>query len=253
MALCILLCSCTVLEDRGPCPCHLNIYLGNSSELAEKLSVSGWSLDSQRLFNDKIDLVKFPDYYTKKVRKGYLTVSAFCGNRTVILKDEMMIIPSGKQGDRIWAYSGEPVNAEGETAEDHIVLHKQYADIHIRINDLPGCADKLVLRATGNTEGISLLSLKPEKGPFKCLAERDGDDNWLLTVPRQYDSSLKLEMFLDGVLKRTVSIGELLKNSGYSWEEEDLEDIYISICPFNTSSIEISIKGWDIETHTFTI
>lgn len=252
-ALCILLCSCTVLEDRGPCPCHLNIYLGNSFEHTEKLSVSGWSLDSKRLFYDKIEPEKFPVFYTKKVQKGYITVSAFCGNRTTVLKDDMLLIPSGKPGDRIWAYSGEPVNAEGETAEDHIVLHKQYADIHIRINDLAERTDELVLHAIGNTEGISVLSLEPEKGPFSCFAEKDGDDHWILTVPRQYDYSLKLELFLNGILKRTVSIGELIKNSGYSWSEEDLADIYISISPFNRSGIEISIRGWDVEKHTFTI
>lgn len=253
IALCIQLCSCTVLEDRGPCPCHLNIYLGNSSELTDKLSVSGWSTDSKRLFYDKIDPAEFPDYYTKKVQKGHITVSAFCGNMTTVLKNDMLLIPSGKPGDRIWAYSGDPVNAEGETAEDHIVLHKQYADIHLRINDLPGRADGLVLRAIGNTEGISVLSLRPEKGPFNCLAEKDKDGHWVLTVPRQYDSSLKLELFLNGIFKRTVPIGELIKNSGYSWAEEDLADIYISISLFNKSSIEISIKGWDVETHSFTI
>lgn len=253
IALCVLFCSCTVLEDRGPCPCHLNIYLGNSAEHTDKLSVSGWSTDSKRLFYDKINPAEFPDYYTKKVQKGYITVSAFCGNVTTVLKNDMLLIPSGKQGDRIWAYSGDPVNAEGETAEDHIVLHKQYADIHIRINDLQEREEVLVLRAIGNTEGISVLSLRPEKGRFSCFVEKNGDGHWILTVPRQYDSSLKLELLLNGLLKRTVPIGELIKNSGYSWSEEDLADIYISISPFNKSNIEISIKGWDIETHTFTI
>ena len=69
--------------------------------------------------------------------------------------------------------------------------------------------------------------------------------------PRQLDDSLELEVYLNGVLTRTVRIGELIANSGYSWTKEDLDDIYISLGLFTNRSVAVRVNGWNTEAFTF--
>ena len=61
--------SCSIKEDRGPCPCHLNIFLENCADYSDMLSVSGWSLDARRLFLDRVDLGGNTKVHTRKVEK----------------------------------------------------------------------------------------------------------------------------------------------------------------------------------------
>ena len=251
--LCAAMASCTVKEDRGPCPCVLDIYLENSGDFSDRLAVSGWSSSSDRLFLDKIATRQYPDLYSKKVDKGFLHVSAYCGNEAMTLKGDKLTIPEGKPCDPVWAYRGGNIDATGESAEDHIVLHKQYALIHVRIG-VAGREDAdVVLRARGKANGFDISSLEPCHGDFNCFSSLDSEMNHIICVPRQYDDSLELDVFLDGLLSRTVRAGELIANSGYSWDQEDLEDIYLSLNLLTPGHASVGVSGWDTEVHTVTL
>ena len=251
--LCVAMASCTVKEDRGPCPCVLDIYLENSGDFSDRLAVSGWSSSSDRLFLDRISPQQYPGAYSKKVDKGFLHVSAYCGNDGMALKGDKLTIPEGKQCDPVWAYRGGSIDATGETAEEHIVLHKQYAVIHVKVGVAGKDDSDIVLRARGRANGFDISSLEPSRGDFNCFSTLDGDMNHVVCVPRQYDDSLELEVFLDGILSRTVRAGELIANSGYSWDREDLEDIYLSLNLFTPGQASVGVNGWDTEVHTVTL
>jgi len=240
------LSSCTVKEDRGPCPCVLDIYLGNSADCAERVGISAWDL-SGRLFLDRIDTDQYPGSYQKKVQKGFLSICAYGGVESMSLKGDRLIIPDGQQCDRVWAYCGEELDATGEYAEEHVTLHKQHAVIHVKLDSLTQNAGDIALRAVGASNGFDISTLKPSHGDFQCFTSLDADLHHTVCVPRQYDSSLELEIFLNGVLTRTVRLGELIENAGYSWEKEDLDDIYISLGLFTSRSAAVQVSGWDTE------
>lgn len=250
--LCAAMASCTVKEDRGPCPCVLDIHLGNSGEIADKVALSGWGEGAGRLFLDKVDPGQYRDTYSKKVEKGFLRVNAYCGNEVMTLRGDKLIIPEGKACDRVWAYKGAIVDATGESAEEHIVLHKQHAVIHVRVELPEGSESEVVLRAKGTANGFDISTLEPSRGAFSCFASLDRDMHHLVCVPRQYDDSLEFEVFLDGLLCRTVKAGELIANAGYSWTSEDLEDIYLSLSLFTPWEASVAVNGWDTEIKTFT-
>ena len=243
------LSSCTVKEDRGPCPCVLDIYMEDSREHAERLALTAWSGDG-RLFLDRIDTDKYPVSFQKKVPKGFLSVSACGGLASMALKDDRLVIPEGKQCDPVWAYSGREIDATGESAEEHLTLHKQYAAVHVKLDSLALASGNPVLRAVGNANGLNVRTLQPTVGSFHCVAELDADLNHVFNVPRQHDNSLALEVYLDGVLARTVVIGELIANAGYSWTKEDLDDIYISLGVLTSASGSVDITGWEQELLT---
>ena len=250
--LCAAAASCTVKEDRGQCPCVLDIFLENSGDFSDRLAVSGWSSRSERLFLDRIVPEQYPDVYSKKVEKGFMHVSAYCGNETMTLKGDKLVIPEGKPGDPVWAYSGDVIDATGESAEDHIVLHKQYALIHVKIEGAGNGGDDVVLHVKGKANGLDIQSLEPSHGDFHCFTTLDAEMNHLVCVPRQYDDSLEMEVFLDGILSRTVKAGELIANSGYSWDREDLDDIYLSLNLFTPGQASVGINGWDTDSRILT-
>jgi hypothetical protein len=47
--------------------------------------------------------------------------------------------------------------------------------------------------------------------------------------------------------------GELIANSGYSWEREDLEDIYLALNLLTPGQASVGVRGWDTEVHTVTL
>ena len=125
--------------------------------------------------------------------------------------------------------------------------------MHIRVEAAGRENADIIVRARGRANGFDISTLDPCRGDFNCFASLDGDMNHIISVPRQYDDSLELEVFLDGILSRTVRAGVLIANSGYSWDSEDLEDIYLSINLLTPEQASIGVRGWDTEVHTVTL
>lgn len=250
--LCTALASCTVMEDRGPCPCVLDIHLGNSRMITDRLVLSGWSEDSGRLFLDKFDPGRYDGSYPRKVDRGFLHLSAYCGNESMTLRGDKLIIPEGKPCDRVWAYRGATIDATGESAEDHLVLYRQHAVVHVKVELPDDITGVVTLKAKGTSDGFDISTLEPSLGAFSCLATPEGGMNYSVCVPRQRDDSLEMDVLLDGKLFRTVRAGELIAGSGYSWSSADLEDIYLTIKLFTPCNISVVVNDWDTEVKTFT-
>lgn len=249
----LTLTSCTIKEDRDPCPCRLNIIVDGAASLSDRLSVSGWSDNGERLFHDRIKVADYPDGYAKKVKKGFLKVCAVGGIESMTVKDGSLYIPTGKECDGIWAYSGGMVDATGDDAEDKVVLHKNHTRIYFQLDSLTLEKGDVILRLVGNVSGVEMPSLKPVHGDFNCFATMDAEGYHTATVPRQNDDSMILEVFINGILTRTVRIGEIIVNSGYSWVKEDLDDLFLSISIFSGTEVSISINDWMTDRLTYTI
>lgn len=251
--ICAALCSCTVKEDRVGCPCHLDIYVEDSRLYTDRLAISGWSAEGERLFIDRIAPDDYPDAYDRKVGKSYLSVCAYGGQQRMSLKGDRLTIPEGSGCDRIWAYRSDIINATGERAEAHLWLHKQYAELSVRMDRLTMEIGDITLRVTGNVNGMDIRTLEAMNGPFSCFAGMDKEMNHTVCLPRQYDDSLKMEIYINGVLERTVALGELITATGYSWAKEDLDDIFITLGLYLQSTVTISINSWETENYNFKI
>ena len=79
-ALALAMASCSVKEDRTPCPCWLGIHITPSLEHSRDLTVSAW--DQDRIFAQTVSVADYPDEYEHTVPKGHVTVSAYCGRKT---------------------------------------------------------------------------------------------------------------------------------------------------------------------------
>lgn len=249
----VLLQSCTIKEDRGPCPCHLSVDISSCSDHTERIMLSAWRYGPENLFTDKIKLRDYQGIYTRKVDKGSLYVCAFSGYESMVIKNGIAVIPQGEDCPEVMAFKGGMLDASGDSAEEKITLHKQYSRIRFLTDELTESMGDLIFRVTGNVNGFDLSTLTPVKGSFSAFALEDQDGIRSLRVPRQNDDNLTLEIYRDGVLYATVGIGEKIRESGYSWEDGDLRDIYLTISLFSSSGLSVDINGWDAVRVQYTI
>ena len=68
--------ACSVKEDRGPCPCYLQVSF-TDPDAAGEAELLGWRDD--RLFRDRVRIEEARPFWTKPVSKGMLSLSACTG------------------------------------------------------------------------------------------------------------------------------------------------------------------------------
>ena len=240
------LCSCSVKEDRGLCPCELTV---RSSELLKTEgnvlvsviqdgSVVKQGMMSREDFesgNCVLTVPRRPSVVT--VFTGITDMNTVSGRRLDILSDH--------ECDELYSCSG-LAELSTDTADCVVTPHKNYARLHLTVLGMPANAD---LRVTGPVKGYDLVSLAPCEGLFLCGPRPDGTAySWLLRLPRQVDDGLMLEI-LDpqGDTVGKIGLGQLIAASGYSFEDEDLLDISVTVYLAQSFAL-VHISGWESDS-----
>ena len=127
-------------------------------------------------------------------------------------------------------------------------LHKNFCRIDIQVRDVDGEEFPFKLRVRGNVNGYGLDG-KPARGAFLCDAERSETEStgsghgYAVTVPRQTDDSLTLEIVTDDGVAKSFAIGNYIAASGYDWTSADLKDICLEI-DYARTVISFTIDKW---------
>lgn len=174
-------------------------------------------------------------------------------------------IDEGRPCPSIWTCC-EKVSARADRVTVPVRLHKNFCRIDIQVRDVDGEEFPFKLRVRGNVNGYGLDG-KPARGAFLCDAERsetesagsgtesDGDDSgtasestgyghgYAVTVPRQTDDSLTLEIITDDGVAKSFAIGNYIAASGYDWTSADLKDICLEI-DYARTVISFTIDKW---------
>lgn len=241
LALCLATASCTVKEDRQPCPCWLDMDISGCSEHTRDVHVSAWRGDN--IFYDKVSVADYPDVYERTVEKGMVTTSAFCGLLRSSVQGRTIIIPEGSQSDQIRAHSA-LVDCSGESARDSVELYRQYATVHLAMKRQDGERYPYTIEVRADVCGIDYVSLSPVAGDFRFRPDADADGNWIFRLPRQEtDGRIEVAVFLQEVEMDRLPLNEWIDRSGYSWLDRDLKDIYIAV-DYALGKVSVSVHGW---------
>ena len=234
---------CSIKEERSECPCWLDVFFEEFPE--EGLVLSAWN--GSRLFQDEIAGEDFSDFYEKEVKKGLVSLSAYRCKDSLTEKDGSLVIPIGSQADSLYAHLSW-VECYGEFACDTVRLHKQFATVHLTLENSSGQAYPYWVEVVGNINGMNTRTLSPAEGEFDFIPELSENQDCSFRLPRQKDGSLSLLIYKkeDNSFVDCLALGELICASGYDWAAEDLSDIDITI-DFAKVGIQISIRGWDSE------
>lgn len=269
---------CSVKEDRDLCPCTLVLeFPGEDAErLQEGVTVcmrgysdgDGFSLcDTISTGQSASGGVSDGVSYSYVVPKGDIDLAvAYSADGLAgelnssgkwIEIDERRPCPS------IWTCC-EKVSARADRVTVPVRLHKNFCRIDIQVRDVDGEEFPFKLRVRGNVNGYGLDG-KPARGAFLCdaeSAETEGSGTesevpgsgtasentgsghgYAVTVPRQTDDSLILEIVTGDGVAKSFAIGNYIASSGYDWTSADLKDICLEI-DYARTVISFTIDKW---------
>lgn len=239
LAAAFCLVSCTIKEDRLPCPCLLHLDFGIAARHSQLYSVKGWGY-GESLFGESINPSDWPDGWSVRVPKGEIEYSACSSLTECVMKGNSVIVPEGNAFDKVWACHRH-LSLSEEEAVDRVEPHKQWAEVTIQMKNLP--EGELSTEITGNSIGFSLSDLSPVTGVFRTTMPNEGKGIVSFNIPRQNDSGLNMVLLCDGTPVKTYEIGKMIASTGYDWNAEDLDDIYLGM-DYNRLEMEISIDPW---------
>ena len=233
--------ACTVKEDRGPCPCQLQVSF-TDPDAAGEAEMLGWRDD--RLFRDRVRIEESRPYWTKPVQKGTLFLSACKGIGEAFAEGRYMRIPPGSQADSLYAWF-EEVDATGDLAFANVSFRKQFATVFLDIRKPAEVVGACQFLVEGNSCGFDLLDFSPVAGPFRFApVPRAGEQIVTFRVPRQGDSKLSVTIQPENGAPARFPLGEFIDRLGYSWKTEELQDIYVAV-DLARGSVDVSIADWE--------
>ena len=242
--------ACSVKEDRGPCPCYLQVSF-TDPDAAGEAELLGWRDD--RLFRDRIRIEETRPAWTKPVSKGMLIVSACTGYREAFPEGHQLRIPPGSEADSLYAWFGE-VDATGDLAYAQVTFRKQFATVFLDIRKSADVVRSCRFLVEGNSCGFDLLDFSPVEGKFRCEPVPDAGpsagpgtgDGAIVTfrVPRQADTGLTVTIHPEGSFPTRFPLGEYINRLGYNWKTEELQDIYVSI-DLARGLVDVRVADWE--------
>ena len=244
--------SCSIKEDRWPCPCWLVFHEDPESsihpegEFLVKVFPEGKAEEEKSITMEWKSLQD--DSYEVSVSKGYKTINLISGISRSVLSVSDLIISPGCQADSIYSCVG-TVACLGEEAVVPVRMGKQFASVFLRMEN-DSDSYPFSLRVSGMVDGVSLLSLLPHKGPFVVDCEPVvGENEFRFRLPRQKDGSLLLELRekgagADSPALETIPLGDYIIASGFDWTKVSLEDIYIGV-DYARAGIRVKVNDWE--------
>lgn len=235
--------SCSVKEDRVPCPCYLNVSFQDKEKIDGTVGILAWADDE--VFRVGLHNVKqYNPYWIKAVHKGVFDMAAYRGVRGVREDGHTVIIPKGSQSDSLYAYYTD-VDATGEMAYADVAFKKQFATVTVDICRTAEEMPDFTFLVKGNTCGFDLLSFDAVSGEFEFApVPVQGERTVSFRVPRQVDDSMTLQLWRRGETAGKYPLGEYIKRVGYDWSTEELHDVRILI-DLVIGQVTIAVEGWE--------
>lgn len=243
----LLLSSCSVKEDRRPCPCYLEVQVPSFGEsgflsiydLATKGLVYRQYLDEN---SEQMEIA---------LPKAYYQISGLWGVNKSQVTDDAVIIPLGQECDSLYSFTSlSLIDATGEQAFVAPTPHKQFATLSLDFETQSYYPFELTVR--GNIDGYNLYDCSPHEGDFlvKPVPLNELNSKFSLRLPRQVDNSLIIELREKSTKAGEsepfiISLGEIIARTNYDWNAEDLEDISIYI-DYVQKQITINVCDWEI-------
>ncbi len=239
----ILWSGCSVKEARNACPCRLYLdFEEGSGDVAEYACLAVTSVDGF-VYSDKVDAETFSEEYMVLVPRGGVRVNAYCGADDFVGKDGAMTIPLGTDCPRVYMYSSY-VDTGGDIARAEVALRKNHCviTVHVGESEFP-----YSLNVRGDVAGYDYGG-QPYTGEFACQLQPDSEGKCTVSVPRQTDRSLVLDVDDGTNVLKTFALGEYVAASGYDWKAENLEDITVGL-DYSLSHVTLKVEGWSRELH----
>lgn len=247
---CVVLCGlvvftcCTIKEDRADCPCRLFLDMSETDNGAVEYAAVYLTGSDGFVFNDMIESKLFSKGYFVDVPKGTLEAWVSYGAGELGVGPEGIIVEPGEEFPEIYMHHSH-IDASGDSVREKVVMNKSYCNITVCIYAGDDFPFRLVMK--GNVNGYRADGTLSE-GDFSYGMELREDGSCDVSVPRQSDDSLRLEVSDETGVLRVFALGEYIAASGYDWKARDLRDLTVSL-DYSLTNVTVIMEGWGNEYH----
>ena len=228
----LLLCSCSIKENRAECPCALTLELSGLQVSPVVLGVAGAGFSwTEVIHADTVLVVPVP--------QGDVTVSAVGG--ALAEGDGSVRIPEGEEAPPLFLFHAD-VSTVAERVVLPVQLHKQYCTLELIFQGPPGYGPPFEVTVEGFYSGWRPDG-SPASGAFSRRRLPASDGRADLRLPRQGDDSLLMHIVFSDQVVRTFALGSYIAASGYDWAASDLEDLTLNV-DISVTSVTLSTDLW---------
>lgn len=235
----LLLASCSVKEDRDVCPCRLVIDMSEVDTSVVRYAEVVVGASDGFMTRDTLKAADFDGEYLLQVPRGDVSLGVYFEARGCVGDDGRLGIDYGDECPQVYMHSSF-VRVEGEKVEERVLMMKNHCIMTIQVQTEE--AFPFRLEAKGNIDGYEPGG-RPSEGDFMYAMHTDDAGICRLTLPRQTDESLVLEVHDESGTLKTFALGEYVAASGYDWQEENLRDITVSL-DYSLTRVILSVAGW---------
>ena len=236
----LLLPSCSVKEDRQPCPCWLTVVLDDASRTAPDAKVLLMS-GNERLISESVSP---EEEYERTVPRGYVRTVVCTGADLSVMSTGTVAFRHGEQIDTIWSHSA-VVDCRNEFARDTAALHRQFAVARLVLKAAPEEDDGRLYSVETSCGGLDLQSSSPTKGGWGMRLVMDGTSGCVFSVPRMRpEDRFAIRISNPDGGDDEVDIQAMLRDIGYSWSKRDLDDMVIAL-DYARGTVDITVLPWE--------
>lgn len=242
-----MLAACTIREDRSPCPCLLTVDFTRIHKLdnyADQFRLDVTTFHKWNSFED-FSFESLPDKFEIQVPKDTFFVLSMHGTGSQFKKYPYYRIEI-EYGDEMEPISTgvDSLYCNWEFCYSDAKLWKNYCEITFILGDtMDRTLSDYAVEVKGGICGVSLMHNEPIEGPFSCRKTFKGD-RMILRVPRQSGTSLEATLYREGVVMTQIALGKLLAENNYSWGDQVLRDVELTV-GYNKLSGTITIEKWN--------
>lgn len=236
----MLVSACSVKEDRGLCPCVLELEFAESDAAAlRSVELLVTSRDGFAL-SDTVDVIGSGNRFSAPVPRADLHVRAWSGTGGMA-SEYGLLIPLGHSCPKVHMHDSD-VSAEGEKVSETVFMRKNHCVVTLKTEG--GVRLPSDVRVKGNVAGYDDRG-KPLPGGFEVALDDEPEDGaYEFVLPRQMDASLMLEVDDGQGGYKAFALGHYIVSSGYDWSAPDLDDVTV-VMDYALTEVRLTISGWE--------
>lgn len=246
-AMSLLSCG-SIIEDRGECPCFLDVaLLRQSGEIftEDKAWCSTWEGEANAtktvfatvVGNDGLQTFDVPRCSVMSVVVSNLEPE---GSRLATIV--------GNQMTRLYV-SRRDVNCSGDLAQVTFdSFEKRFVTVKFRLNDaaMP-YREQLTVTLDGPYDGLSLPSMTAHHGTFNCTSGFGENGETALRIPPQGGPGLKASIRYGNNPPALFDLYRTMSDAGFDWKCDNLDD-FETVVGLNSVTGIIETTDWNIVT-----
>lgn len=250
----IAVTSCSVKEDRMPCPCYIEFEALPGLEYKPYDSFCFVCLDQNSRVVESAEEIPWYEALggtrDVKVSKGIKSLSAIQGLNRSYMQGNSVIIPLGEQSDSLSCFTV-TANCYREKYLMEIDSTKHFSTVTVKVMEDDRDNYPYILRVRGDVNGFDYRNMTPVEGDFRHVPRMNRRNEFIFRLPRQFpkdgrlflDICDRLNYDIDPNILATIGLGEIIDRAGYDWTRPCLQDIQIKLT-YSITHIQISITDW---------